>query len=160
MSMNKWLYFISGLALGLFLTVTIQFFFRSSSAVPQVHQNADSLISQVDEVEDEVKHEPDGVTFFEEPGDIINEKSIKVFQVVAEDAALANGDTELIGGTSLKGMYAGPVYAIVSMQKNAYYDDQIIKLPNGKVFRQIGVYKYPTQKGKIKTVPIIAIMDK
>jgi lipopolysaccharide export LptBFGC system permease protein LptF len=156
--MNKWLYFVGGLVLGVCLTVTILYFLSSSSPVPKANQDAETLISQAKE-ENEVEDNRDGVTIFEEAGDIINEKSIKVFQVIAEDAALANGDTELIGGTSLKGMYAGPVYAIVSKQKNAYYDDQIIKLPKGKVFRQIGVYKYPTQKDVIKTVPIIAIMD-
>ena len=156
--MNKWLYFVGGLVLGVCLTVTILYFLSSSSPAPKANQDAETLISQAKE-ENEVEDNRDGVTIFEEAGDIINEKSIKVFQVIAEDAALANGDTELIGGTSLKGMYAGPVYAIVSKQKNAYYDDQIIKLPKGKVFRQIGVYKYPTQKDVIKTIPIIAIMD-
>ena len=158
--MNKWLYFVCGLFLGFLLTVTCMYFFRSTSPAPQDNQDADSLINYVDEVEEEVEQKRNDVTFFDEPGDIINEKSIKVLQVIAEDAALVNGDTELIGGTSLKGMFVGPVYLIVSNQKNAYYDDQIIKLPKGKLFRQVGVYKYPTQKGNIKTVPIIMIMDK
>ena len=101
----------------------------------------------------------DDITYFDEPRDIIKESSVKVIQVIARDAALVNGDSNLAGGTSLKGMYLGPVYLIVSKISDSFYDDQIIKLPKGKVFRQVGVYRYTTTKDREKTVPIISIMD-
>ena len=41
-----------------------------------------------------------------------------------------------------------------------YYDDQIITLPKGKVFKEIGRYQYETQNEFIKTVPIIHMFDK
>ena len=41
-----------------------------------------------------------------------------------------------------------------------YYDDQMIKTPNGKAMKQVGVYKYETRGGIAKTVPIVKLMDK
>jgi hypothetical protein len=40
-----------------------------------------------------------------------------------------------------------------------YYDDQMVKVPEGKVLRQVGVYQYPTRQDIVKTVPVIMIMD-
>jgi hypothetical protein len=40
-----------------------------------------------------------------------------------------------------------------------YYDDQVIKVPEGKCMRQIGVYEYQTRMETIKTVPIVQVMN-
>lgn len=45
-------------------------------------------------------------------------------------------------------------------EENSYYDDQVISLPNGKCFKQVGTYRYTTQQDMVKTVPVIAIYDK
>lgn len=49
---------------------------------------------------------------------------------------------------------------IVNRERKYYYDDEIVKVPKGKVVRQVGIYQYPTQNDMMKTVPIIMIMDK
>lgn len=48
--------------------------------------------------------------------------------------------------------YTGTVYLLIN--------EEIIRMPDGKVVRQVGIYKYPTKSDFIKTVPIIEIMDK
>ena len=96
-----------------------------------------------------------GVTFFDTPGDIIDEPSFKVFQALGNDAALANGKSD--GNTSL---YLGLTVLLYNEEGVPYYDDQIIKRPKGKCFRQVGIYRYPTRAGIDKTVPIVMIMDR
>jgi len=93
-----------------------------------------------------------GATMFPEPTEIINEKSVKVLQVVRNDAALVHGRNNY-------GEYYGTLYLIINDEGEYYYDDQIIKVPQGKVVRQIGVYKYTTKSDTRKTVPIIKVMD-
>ena len=42
----------------------------------------------------------------------------------------------------------------------SYYDDQVIKVPEGKCAKQIGTFKYSTKAGFDKTVPIVSILNK
>jgi hypothetical protein len=56
-------------------------------------------------------------------------------------------------------MYMGTIYVIVHDDGKLYYDNQIVKVPKGKVVRMMGTYTYTTPKGMEKTVPIIKIMD-
>lgn len=91
----------------------------------------------------------EGIKLFDEPGDIMDVKSLEVFQVIADGAALAR----------CKKDYLGPVYLIINKVKKLYYDNETIKVPKGKVLRQIGIYQYPNRDNIIKTVPVVMIMD-
>lgn len=51
-----------------------------------------------------------GITLFKELGDIIEEKSFKVMQVIAEDAAL------VLGKSNHTDMYVGTVYLIMNKE--------------------------------------------
>lgn len=42
----------------------------------------------------------------------------------------------------------------------SYYDDQVITIPQGKVFRQIGTFRYENTEHMKKTIPVIDIFDK
>ena len=66
--MKKWLFFGGGVLTGIVLTFAFAFIFSTS------HSGND-----------------DGTTWFEKPGDVIEVKAFKVFQVLGEDAALVNG---------------------------------------------------------------------
>ena len=99
-----------------------------------------------------------GVTNFEEPGEIISGKSFEVLQVIADNAALVNGPETGLFGDNI--YYTGPVYMIRNYDGKYYYDDEIIKVPKGKVVRQTGIYKYQIKSEDYKTVPIIEIVDK
>jgi len=89
---------------------------------------------------------------FKEPTDVISDKSFKVLQVVRNNAALVHGPGKY-------GDYYGTLYLIINDEGEYYYDDEIIKVPKGKVVRQIGVYKYTTKSETTKTVPLIKIME-
>ena len=87
------------------------------------------------------------VKYFEKPGDVIEVSSFKVFQVIDDNAALVWGP------------FHSAVYALTNKEGKYYYDDEIIEVPEGKVVRQIGLFRYETQDKTEKTVPIIRIMD-
>ena len=88
-----------------------------------------------------------GLTLFNEPGQMMEDDSYTVFQALDPGAALATSGV-LFGMTVLlwdeKGTY--------------YYDGQTVTAPEGKCFRQIGVFKYETESGLESTVPVVAIM--
>ena len=91
----------------------------------------------------------DGVIMFEQPGDVINEKSFKVFQSLKQGSALAKGDKEWL-----------TVFMLSNDEGKYYYDDEKVIVPFGKVARQVGVYQYQTKEGFSKTVPIVKFMGK
>lgn len=96
-----------------------------------------------------------GATFFEQPGEVINESSFKVFQSLVNGAALAKGKEDGLG----LDLYMGLNVLIYNDEEIPYYDEQIIDLPDGKCFRQIGIYKYESRQG-LRTVPIVTITDR
>ena len=129
--MKKWLIFGGGIMTGVVLTFLLAFLFSNRS---------DSN---------------DGITWFEKPGDEIEVKSFKVFQVLSKDAALVNGATH-----EEYDIYSGAVYLLTNEDGKYYYDDEVVKVPAGKVAKQVGIYQYQTKSEFEKTVPIIQIMDK
>lgn len=94
-----------------------------------------------------------GLTLLEQPADVINSPSFEVLQVIEAGNALANAKGDY-------GYYNGMVVLFIADENTYYYDDQIIKVPNGKCARQIGIYQYETEGGYKKTVPAVAICDK
>ena len=146
--MKKWMFFVAGIVVGFVVAFLIDAIGNKNSAEPQAKEEVKVEADPEPESEDNVN-----AHYFEEPGDIIEGKSFKVFQVLAKDAALVRGKSEY-------DMYLGTIYLMVNDDKKYYYDDEIVKVPSGKVVRQIGVYRYPTRDEMIKTVPIIMIVDK
>ncbi len=93
-----------------------------------------------------------GLTLFEQPGEVMTANSYEVLQVVDGGNALANAE-------SGRGNYFGMVVLFLADENTNYYDDQIIKVTQGKCVRQIGTYQYPTKNG-YKTVPAVAFYNK
>lgn len=90
-----------------------------------------------------------GLNMFEQPGEcLIKKSSLKIFQVLEPTAALA----------MIKDDFSSGAYLLINQEGKSYYDDQVIKLPSGKCFKQIGTYQYPTKDERIKTVPVVQIM--
>ena len=132
--MKKWLFFGGGVLTGIVLTFVFAFIFSAS------HSGGS-----------------DGTTWFEKPGDVIEVKAFKVFQVLGENAALVNGQTH--EDLDLE-IFTGAVYLLTNEDGKYYYDDEVVRVPDGKVARQVGIYQYQTKSDFGKTVPIIQIMNK
>jgi len=95
-----------------------------------------------------------GITSFEEAGEYVSENSFEVFQVLDSGDALAH---EYEGTSDIP---TGIIVLFVAQKGKLYYDNQRIKIPSGKCAKQIGVYKYTTNLGFEKTVPVVDICNK
>lgn len=156
--MKNWLIFLGGIVTGVVLVSVIVFFYKYDSL-----SFSDEEIEEKTVVKNNAKQDDYLSTILGEvnakPGKIINETSFKVFEV--------SGYSALVYGKSEGGGYYGTIYLLV-MDKNElllgkaseFYDDQIVKVPNGKVVRMFGTYNYTTRDGRFKTVPRIMIVDK
>ncbi len=128
--MKKWLIFGGGVLTGVIFTFVILFVLAKGKS------NEDFKL-------------------FEKPGEVVDVTSFKVFQVLDDDVALVNG-----ASNEEYDIYMGAVYLLINDEGKYYADDEIIKVPNGKVVRKVGVYHYQTKSELDKTVSVIEIMDK
>lgn len=132
--MKKWLIFGSGVLTGIVLTFVFAFLFSASRS-----------------------GSGDGATWFEKPGDAIDVDAFEVFQVIGEDAALVHGKSREYSSMEI---FSGAVYLLTNEDGKYYYDDEVVRVPEGKDARQVGIYQYQTKSDFGKTVPIIQIMNK
>lgn len=97
-----------------------------------------------------------GMDFFEKPGDMVEAASVKVFQSLDDGIALANckGDDPYD-----LDLYGEPIVMLYNEEGTPYYDNQIVKSPKGKCFRQVGIYRYSSRMGD-RIVPIVMLLDK
>lgn len=146
--MKKWMIFLGGVLTGIVLTIVFAFFLSKARG----NGTDDNTITNTETETGD--NNPEGVKMFKEPGDIINENSFEVFQVIAENGALVKGK----GDGSV--IYMGPIYLLINDDGKFYYDEEKINIPKGKVVRQVGIYQYETKNEFLKTVPIIEILDK
>lgn len=132
--MNKTVSFILGLITGVVLTILTLFIIGKAMSAGQGTSD-------------------DGITMFEQPGDIIPAKKLEVMQVIPNGALAHSEDTR--HGIST---FTGPIVLFLSDGQNTYYDDEVITVPKGKSVRQIGSYQYETRMG-YKTVPIVQVIE-
>lgn len=128
--MKNWGLFLGGVVTGVILTFLFAYFYAYGSN--------DGL---------------SGVTNFDQPGQVINESSVKVMQVVGDNAALVRGQDN----NRHDDWYFGSIYLLRNYEGKYYCDDEIIRRPAGKKFKQTGIYKYEAKSGDCKTVAIIEI---
>lgn len=99
------------------------------------------------------------VRFFDKPGDIITiqrltgeteaVQSFVVFQALDNGMALATGGS----------LFQDIDVLLWNDKGTPYYDNQIVIAPEGKYFRQVGIFKYESTDKMMRTVPIVTIMD-
>lgn len=128
--MKKWLIFGGGVLTGVIFTFVILFVLAKGKS------NEDFKL-------------------FEKPGEVVDVTSFKVFQVLDDDVALVNS-----ASNEEYYIYMGAVFLLINDEGKYYTDDEIIKVPDGKVVRKVGVYHYQTKAELDKTVSVIEIMDK
>ncbi|MCH5176240.1 MAG: hypothetical protein J1F40_10170 [Prevotellaceae bacterium] len=149
--MKKWLVFLLGFIAGIVFTFIVAFFIGRSN-------KGDNNVEQV--VEDEIVAADNGMTFFAQPGECLSTNDFEVLQVIEDGGALAQ---EVKWEPYIEGYIptnSDLLVFVINDDGEYYYDGQIIKVPQGKCMRQVGIYKYLTQGGFEKTVPIVKIMDK
>lgn len=138
--MKRWMIFVFGVIVGIIIMGFIDIL-KITSNEPE--NNETEIIDEKD----------DGVTMFDEPGEVFSETSFRVFQVLDKGVALVSGNTKY-------GTYSGITCLLINREGKLYYDEEIIKVTQGKVARQMGIYQYQNRDDMTKTVPIIMIMDK
>lgn len=92
------------------------------------------------------------VFMFEKPRGVVPGKVFEVMQVLPDGSALATVDD--FGSGNI-----GTVVLFVGNESSSFYDNQKIKVPSGKVAKQVGTYSYMTRQEMEKTVPVVEIMD-
>lgn len=92
------------------------------------------------------------VVMFEKPRGVVPGKVFEVMQVLPDGSALAAVD-DIDSGNM------GTVVLFVGNESSSFYDTQNIKVPSGKVAKQVGTYSYMTRQEMEKTVPVVEIMD-
>lgn len=86
-------------------------------------------------------------TFFDEPGEVMDTRSYTVLQ---------GGDGEAL---AYEHFLSDIVVLLWNREGKSYYDGQVISLKSGECFRQIGIYKYTSQDGTDRIVPIVTVME-
>ncbi len=90
-----------------------------------------------------------GLNMFEQPGEcLVKKSSLRIFQVLEPTVALA----------MIKDDFSSGAYLLINNEGQSYYDEQVIKLPSGKCFKQIGTYQYQNKEKDFKTVPVVQIL--
>ena len=92
-----------------------------------------------------------GLTYLSEQqtGDVFNYKNIEVLQAHSQNTALVWP----------KDKY-DPVMFLIGNETDAFYDKQIINVPNGYKLVQVGTYRYTNREKIEKTVPAVSILKK
>lgn len=93
-----------------------------------------------------------GKILFVKPGDCVSRKNFEVQEVLESGDAIALEIRETISEYVLT---SNLEVLILAQEGSNFYNNQIVKVPQGKCARQIGNYKYQ-QYGNTKTIPIIA----
>lgn len=88
-------------------------------------------------------------TFFDEPGEVMPDKSYRVDRVLEDGSAIAQGKENERDNKYRFGL------KVLLWDENAnFYNDQIVEAPNGNCFRQIGIYKW-----FFETYPVVTLTD-
>ena len=142
--MRKGLVFFFGMIVGALLTIGVLYFIGNSNTT------GNSVSSAL--------YGDPGISLVDEPGDVMTLKGFRFFQVLSNGTALAYSTDK--ANVRYDFEYSDPVVFFLPVEGTTYYDDLILKVPAGKVVRQIGTYRYETKNEFVKTVPIVQILDK
>lgn len=99
----------------------------------------------------------DDIVMFEKPQDVITAKKFEIMQVLPDGTALATVETDY---DDYNMDNIGVIVLFLPKEGSAFYDRQVIKVPEGKCVRQVGTYRYMTRQEMEKTVPVVEIFDK
>ncbi|UKK52577.1 hypothetical protein [Prevotella sp. E2-28] len=138
--MNKWTYFFLGMIPGIVIGGVATFVLLLG-------------VGYIMQASEELSYTP-----IEQPWEEANYKSFKVMQVLEDHSALV--EAKDLSFDDKYDIYLGPTFLLVNDGEKYYYDDEVIKVPEGKQAMQVGRYHYTTKGGSDKTVSVIKIVDK
>jgi hypothetical protein len=98
-----------------------------------------------------------GISMFSEVGQVMRLKSFQIFQVLSDGNALAFSSEKAPAQSIID--YKGPSVLLLTDGRVSYYDSLVITVPEYKVVRQVGTFRYNSKYG-IKTVPIVSFFYK
>lgn len=139
--MKKWVVYLLGILTGFVLAILIPGLFFLFTYFLGI-SNRPTTFTEAAKNSEKIK-------LFEKPGDVVKNTKFHVIEVIYDDAAFVRSestDTDILSGAFK--------YLLINKEGKYYYDGEIIEAPQGKVFRQIGIYR-----NVIETLPIITIMD-
>ena len=84
---------------------------------------------------------------YSNPQEQLSENKFTVIQVNSDGSAIAVAD------------YGTKAVLFQPKENGSYYDNQVITISQGKVFRQVGTYRYENTRHMIKTIPVVDIFD-
>lgn len=93
------------------------------------------------------------ITLFAKPGDCVSRKNFEIQNILESGDAIALEISETFSGHVLT---SNLEVLMLANEESPFYDHQIVKVPQGKCARQIGIYKYQ-QYEKKKIIPIVEI---
>lgn len=136
MTKKSILIFVGGVVTGIVLTIVVLF------AIARSQANNGST--------------NDDIVMFEKPQDVITAKKFEIMQVLPDGTALATVETDY---DDYNMDNIGVIVLFLPKEGSAFYDRQVIKVPEGKCVRQVGTYRYMTRQEMEKTVPVVEIFD-
>lgn len=91
----------------------------------------------------------ESITMYDEPGDILPYKTLEIYRVFEDGAALAHASE----GDKVYSF--DPSVYLIGDAKSGYYDKQIIKLTSSQCVRQMGIYRQYSS-----TYPVVQIINR
>lgn len=91
-----------------------------------------------------------GLEIYEQPGECVTCKNLKVIQAKDDGTALAV-EKDLFSVDNL-------VMLLINDNGKSYYDGEKILIPRNMCARQVGIYKYVTNNNVNATIPAVRIM--
>ena len=132
---------------GTFKYTTNWGFENSVPAVKIISDGKSSNSNKIIAVEDNT-----GRTLFEEPRECVSRRNFQVKKVLDSGDAIAEEIVHEFHGN----IFTSDLEVLILAQEGSdFYNNQVVKAPQGTCARQIGNYKYQTY-GSTKVIPIIA----
>lgn len=91
----------------------------------------------------------DEILWFNQDGTCITRANLKVFKTLAPDRALVGEEDDQL--------LEAPIMLLISDDVPNFYDEQIIKVPQGFCAKHVGNFNYKTKDDGFKTVPVVHI---
>lgn len=92
---------------------------------------------------------PSDIEWLEQPGRCLTQKDVRVLQVLGPDRALVGEEDDNFSDDLIMLLLAG--------KAAHFYEEQQIKIGEGRCARHVGNYNYTTKDNDFRTVPVVIV---